>query len=318
MAFTLYTYTDSGAPTLNGFSGSLINVLNAVLLNGYGAKPAAGWLTSSLATAPYQAVYQQGSGSSGHYMFVVDNTTYSNEAYITGIRSLTTINTGSATGSWQFPTYSQLGIGSGAVVCRKSNGANVTAKPWYIYADSRTMYMFVPTGDNGSSYYAWMFGDFYSYKSGSADNYRCMIVGRNGINTGTNTNDSLDRINNTLSSQTQAHWASANLGGSQTSQAINVHGDGVKGNNSYLYGSVPFLNGSDSGMYLSPLFVVDDNSTIRGVMRGFYQILHSNPFPDTFFVSGSGAYAGRNFQVVQPTANGGTYFIEISDTLLTN
>ena len=43
MTVTVYLSTDASAPTLDGNVGSLITVLDAVLVNGYGAKAAAGW-----------------------------------------------------------------------------------------------------------------------------------------------------------------------------------------------------------------------------------------------------------------------------------
>ena len=59
MAFTIYRASDAGAPTLNGQAGSLITVLNYILVGGqpnlitgsgnnvagiaYGTTPSAGW-----------------------------------------------------------------------------------------------------------------------------------------------------------------------------------------------------------------------------------------------------------------------------------
>ena len=42
MPWTVYRSDDAGAPNLTGAAGSLIAILDAVLVNGYGAKPAAG------------------------------------------------------------------------------------------------------------------------------------------------------------------------------------------------------------------------------------------------------------------------------------
>jgi hypothetical protein len=40
--FTIYTSNDLGAPQLNGLTGSLLTVLDAVLINGYGTKTSGG------------------------------------------------------------------------------------------------------------------------------------------------------------------------------------------------------------------------------------------------------------------------------------
>ncbi|MGE3907973.1 MAG: hypothetical protein AB7K36_01385, partial [Chloroflexota bacterium] len=39
----IYRSTDSGAPVLTGQAGSLLNLLDKCLVDGYGSKAAAGW-----------------------------------------------------------------------------------------------------------------------------------------------------------------------------------------------------------------------------------------------------------------------------------
>jgi predicted chitinase len=50
--WTEYMSTDAGAPVLDGNAGSMNTVLRAILVNGYGAKPAAGWTGAVRVTPP--------------------------------------------------------------------------------------------------------------------------------------------------------------------------------------------------------------------------------------------------------------------------
>ena len=66
--FTIYTATDIGGPgLLTGVTGSLINILNACLVNGYTSKSAAGWtkpfadISASAGSLPYYACFKQAS-----------------------------------------------------------------------------------------------------------------------------------------------------------------------------------------------------------------------------------------------------------------
>ena len=72
--FTIYTANDVQGPGfLNGTTGSLIAILNACLVNGYGTgsyyKAPVGWtkplpdVSSSVGSLPILACYQQGTGS---------------------------------------------------------------------------------------------------------------------------------------------------------------------------------------------------------------------------------------------------------------
>ena len=57
---TLYQSTDASAPTISGTVGSLITVLDAVLVDGYGSKAAAGW--TKVFSGTNRAVYESARG----------------------------------------------------------------------------------------------------------------------------------------------------------------------------------------------------------------------------------------------------------------
>lgn len=71
MTVRVYKSTDSGAPTITRSLGSLIALLDACLVNGYGSKAAAGWTKSFSGTN--KAIYRQGTGSSQRYLYVDDS-----------------------------------------------------------------------------------------------------------------------------------------------------------------------------------------------------------------------------------------------------
>lgn len=70
MTVRLYASTDAGAPTLNEASGSLINVFDACLVNGYGTKTAAGW-EKAFSDSTTGAAYRAPIGNR-HYLSVND------------------------------------------------------------------------------------------------------------------------------------------------------------------------------------------------------------------------------------------------------
>ena len=120
--FTIYKSSDSGAPVLNGLTGSLLEVLDACLVTGYGSQITAGWTKPLPNTASY-GCFQNPSGS-GLYAFVEDmgsGSAAGAEARIQGWDSITSMEAGIATGSNQFPTFAQLAIGKGSVIARKSS-----------------------------------------------------------------------------------------------------------------------------------------------------------------------------------------------------
>jgi hypothetical protein len=76
----------------------------------------------------------------------------------------------------------------------------------------------------------------------------------------------------------------------------------------YMAGTIGFPN-IDGGVYLAPLRIADGSnsrSPIAGTsicadgLRGLYMICHPvTSFADGDVIAGSGAYAGRTFQVVK-------------------
>lgn len=321
--FNIYTSSDGSAPALTGTAGSLIALLKACLVDGYGSKaaPSPAW-TQPIATSGNIGSFRPGAGSQ-MAMVINDNganvTSTFKEAWATGWESVAGVGAPVGSGSGQFPTAAQL-LTSGHVVIRKSNTADGTVRGWIMFADSYTAYLFTATGDLASTYYGFMFGDIFSLKL-TTDTYRAMIIGRNTENStagvGVEGMDTTSFANGAVIGS----FMPRTYGGGGTSITVGKHGDaGKSSSGTSPVGIVTNPNGPDNSYYLAPYWVTENSSSIvRGRMRGFYQICHPIAgFSDGQTFAGSGDYAGKTFQVVKQSTQSALYCIEISNTVETN
>lgn len=319
MPVTVYKSTDGSAPVLSGTAGALITLLNAVLVNGYGAKAAAGWTRAFSGTN--KAAYRNHASGTNFYLRVDDEspnaTSGAREAVARGYETMSAVDTGVG----PFPTIAQLALAAG-VVLRKSYTADATARPWIIIADNKTLYMFIKSGDM-SGWNAFAFGDIFSLKTGDA--YRAIIAGRNGIASELDDVENLHRVTYTAA-LTAGHWMPRSWSGQyQSAITVGKHGDAAKSASAAtLFGIVGYPNSADNALMLAPVWVHEDGGstlTIRGRMRGFWHFLHpiSAPVNDGDTFSGSGALSGKTFIVIKPSSDGlGVFVIETSDTWETN
>jgi hypothetical protein len=306
--FTIFRNSDTNAPALNGQSGSLVSILDYVLVTG------SGWIKSFSGTN--SAVYHMPTGS-GFYLNVQDTAiTTSKEAQIWGYEVATAQNIGTN----QFPSMSQGINNNGYLPVRKSSTADSTSRTWIVFADSMSFYFYNITGDSSATttYLGWQFGDFYSFKSN--DPYRCIIQGRtseNAIATNANALEILSLLNTTV---TSVYVARSYLAGpNSNSLAVGKHGDGAKGSTTIMNGTTQYPNLPDNALYMSPVWITEPSTnTLRGQMRGFYQILHAQGrFSDGEQFTGSNSFVSKSFYIL-PGTNTGLYCMETSNTILTN
>lgn len=307
--YTQYAYTDASAPVLNkATAGSLTALYDAVLVNGYGAKAAAGW------TKPFSStnigVYQAPGGVQ-HYYQVIDNTT-AVQASLFGFETMSAFNTGTG----QFPTNAQLSTSS------IPKGGAADPQQWFMFADSRSA-IFVAEGyGTGTGFAGVYFGEIFALQSG--DTFRSLVKTHNSIG---GSNDFLGAISAAISSTTANAFMPRGYSGVGTSVQMSVTGDNAKsGAATVLKGIVPFPNPEEGGLYLSPLWVADPTTSpannVRGRMRGFWHCLHANTSINhlqTF--TGIGDLAGKTFIAIKPqgdASSSGTFIIETSATLETN
>lgn len=322
--FTIYKSTDVSAPVLTGQAGSLITLLDACLINGYGSQlpPSPAW-TKPVATSSNITSYKQGAGA-GLSFVLNDNgpnaTSTYKEAWATGWESVSTVGAPVGTGAGQFPTPAQL-LTTGHVVCRKSATADATARSWIVAADSSTVYVWISVGDIANEYTNFRFGDIFSLK-GATDAYRVAIVGRaaeNAALSATTTQESSDFISTTYSTIGSGMGAAfpgmfmaRTYGGGGTSILIAQKGDqaacGGFGNAANVMpcnGGMQNPNGPDNSVYLCPLGVTEAAALcVRGRWRGLYQICNTvGGFVDGQTFSGGGDFAGKSFLVIKQGPN---------------
>lgn len=330
MTVRVYRSSDASAPILNGTTGSLCTVLDAVLVNGYGTQAAAGWTIAQTGTS--KRVYTMAAGGTGFSLYLDDSgpgaATFK-EARISGWVTAT----GLGAGTGQFPTTSQMTAPAGALVVRKSATADATARAWTIVADGRTLYMFIESGDYTAPLMAlgWMFGDFFTY--GPSDTSNCIIIGRTLENTTFGGPVSLTGptglydpfaffagINNTTLSNTVAgHYVAAapsSTGGSipvgkhadqtkmgggggfacQMSGYLGVWTTGATSTGSTWVNEFSYPSPPDSGLYLSPIWI-HHNGYPRGYLKGLWCPLQHLPMGHNDTYLGTGVMAGKTLLV---------------------
>ncbi len=315
MTVRVYRSDDSSAPTLNGTVGSLITVLDAILVNGYGAKTAAGWAKEFSGTN--LAAYRAASGN--RFRLRVDDTA-AQEARIVGYVSMSDVNTGTE----PFPTSSQV---SGGLFVRKSNTADSTARPWIAIATGTALY-FLPFSDvtslasggaatSGTSGHTF-FGDFVSYKPGDA--YNCLIASAAVTSTSAST---LGAVAASFSGGTVTTGHYVPRAYTQSGTSVQV-AKGVLG----LYQTAAVLGPASGlpaypdviagGIPLGPIEILEPSSILlaRGRLPGMWgpQVVAPGAHLDTF--TGSGELSGKTFTLVNvaATTSAGRTAFETSDT----
>lgn len=348
--FTIYSSEDASGPgPMTGWSGSLITVLDACLVDGYAGKAAAGWThpianSASIDGTDVYACYKQPSGS-GLTLFINDHSPHGaalgKEAWATGWENMTSLGSPTASvgeGTGQFPIPAQL-LTTGHTVMRKSaTSDNTNGRQWMIAADAYTMYMWVITGDTANVYYHWGFGDVYSL-SDEDDLYKCFIYGRAIVNSAAGhaatLADMTDEICllfsgvNIITTAMPGHFMARTWGGGGGSITITRKGDlhfatydGITSSpyGAYMSSLMQAPNGPDKALYVSPLYAIENVGVcLRGRFRGLYQICHPvASFSDGQTLLGGGDYAGKSFRVIKTSVNGGMWALETSNTVETN
>lgn len=315
MPWTLYQASDAGAPSLSGQAGSLLEVLDACLVTGYGAKPAAGWTIAF--TDGDKRVYRPGpSAKSRKFVRVNDTASLPGGARETGIRgfdSMTDIDTG----VHPFPDNSQVSLSENSLVIRKSASSSAVARFWRVFADDRTAILFL---DHDSSsppaYLSAYIGEYFSYLPNDTHGF-CLIARQHE-------NDTMvarENLPSSVASQATptgnllSSWPGQYLAGSVTGMASSVGFSKVGGvfgrfaslNNlgssfhDVLGGVASLPNPTDGSILLAPFLMTTSESgqnCLRGHLRGIYQFCHvASGVNDGDTFAGTGDLAGRSFML---------------------
>lgn len=170
---TVYSSADPGAPQLTGLQGSLVALLNAVLVDGYGvganAKAGLGWTREF--TAANKAVFKNSAiYGTGAYLRVLDDGSgpgSGRTARVNAYSSMTSIDAGIG----KTPSDVEQSVGS---LVFKSATTDGTSRIWWAIGTETAIYLF--TGWYNATYGAhspYFFGDIVS--DAPADGGRFMV-----------------------------------------------------------------------------------------------------------------------------------------------
>lgn len=330
MTVVYYSSQDASAPTLSGQSGSLVAVLTACLVDGYGAKAAAGWALEF--TATNKGVYRAASGN--RFRLRVDDTGVQ-EARISGFETMSSVDAGVN----QFPTGGQQ---PGGLFVRKSGAASSASRAWILVADEKTFYFLSDSSIGGGSTGTMLqsysgqaqnlsggfgFGEFTSFKAGDA--YNTFITGA------TSTGDAKGVMGRHTPGTTGSFSPDDTI---YIARPFYQSGAAVQSgrwtplafNQQSLLGNVSsMLPDQITGAFLfSPIYLVEGingNAAARGFLRGIWGPLHFNAQLKQAVgstITGSGELASKtfllapvhNFQLGGGDSSVGTVGLEISDS----
>lgn len=167
--FTIYSSTDASAPVLSSESGKLVDVLDACLVNGYGAKAAAGWDIAYTGTS--KRAYRAATGNRMYYRVQNDSISAAltfRGALVCGYESMSSVDVGARAFPMAFPVS--------YITWWLAYTANSTPIPWTVYADGVTAYVVVQCNlPTAASWQIYAMGEFTSYLA--TDNYNSILGG---------------------------------------------------------------------------------------------------------------------------------------------
>ncbi len=319
MTVVVYSSSDASAPSLNGTAGSLTALLNACLVVGYGAKPAAGWAREFNGTN--KSVFRAATGN--RLRLRVDDTG-SQEARVVGYETMSDVDTGTN----PFPTAAQV---SGGMYVRKSDTADATVRSWYMIATGTMFHLFIDTGapsadpataGTAARSSGMTFGEFNSFKAG--DTYNTVIIAQ--VNTGTSVarqgavNAGTSFI--AITGHYVARNAAAVVGSITASKCyamLSHHGDQSTIGSGSAGATPAYPDNVSGGLLLTPILIEEANGSspaIRGLLPGLWAPVHINPANHFDTLSGSGGTAGKTFRLFNISNAGqmGRCLLETSDT----
>lgn len=302
----IYYSTDGSAPTLNNAAGSLITLLDAILVNGYGAKSALGWTKTYSGTN--QAAYTQGTGSNGFKLAVDDTTT--GYATVRGYEAMSAVTTGTS----PFPTVAQQALAS--YCWHKSDSA--TTRPWVAWGDERFLGIAIDTTGivNSTGMICYQFGDLIS--EAVSDPY-CTFMRGSISATVSAANGSSGWTKSSPNGTSSGGYIARLQSGSGAALPCGISGDMYKGGTANFGGSgsdkLTYPNPRNGGAYLAPIFV-HSSADMIGRIPGTWEICHNKPFAHLDTFDGVGAYAGKSFVAVNvnSSSTAGQIAVETSNT----
>lgn len=294
MPVTLYASTDSGAPALADDAAHIFTLLDACLVNGYGAKPAAGWTKEFSATD--KAVYRNGATAlARRYFRIIVNRGASNRIEARGYYTMTDVDTG----TYPFP---DPGASSTLVNIKRANN---TSPGWLVVADERTALLVIKSSNSVPSYTFHYLGDVDPLLAGDL---HPTVVGGAGY-WGSTANVGIGTL---VHDSTDTSCTGTYFGGTPTSPSAGVlavamggfgHKNGVHSGTNMELGTV--VQPLQDGSFMVNRLLLATKITGGLGPRAFLRFLYSVPWATTSAVNdldtatGVGALAGRTLYLVR-------------------
>jgi hypothetical protein len=159
MTIRLYSWDDASAPQMGDTNdGSLLSILRACLVDGYGSRTAAGWTMPYSDLANKVAVFKP--PTSDVYLRLDDNYSYQ-WAKVRGYHTMSDVDTGTG----EFPRQEDLVSGSYFIAVSKKGGTGTTsnADKWHLLVDDANDWFYFFT------HYTTYEGGFFFGKYDCAD-----------------------------------------------------------------------------------------------------------------------------------------------------
>jgi len=301
MAINYYRWDDPSAPILTGESGKLVALLDACLINGYGAKTSAGW------TKPFSAtdigVYRHPDAGSAYFKIIDDGSVSASSTENAGLRGymqMSDINTGTNA----FPIISQYcGI-------KKSTVTTATSKEWVLLEDGGMVYLYIAHNLLTSYGGTYAFGKFNSRVVGDQYNY---MIGASYSDHG---------------AYAYAPWMTSNTATGVAARAYNGIDESKLINNYSMHNWTGLVSTSNVGVSeLDGTFTLQEdvllgelNDTSKVVIRGIYPGMHgifeqlsANAYNASTFNSRDGLKSYIIFPLYTTSNPVANYAFEITD-----
>lgn len=302
MATTVYKSSDASAPQMTSAAGSLLTVLDACLVNGYGAKPAAGWSKTVVDAGTHQAYYRQGAkaGFAQRLWYIKDDAATPGNATSWACSACTVAASPVLTNNF----WDQ---GSGSIgVLLKADQDNGGVAEWLLIANERACMFFTRRSGWGERGWAMTFvGDLdVPYMS----DLGCFsVLGRNSGNGAIALGAPPPLVHNSVV-RVYGDLLGTYLNTSYTWKK--AMGDGTQRAESMALGSLSFYDILLTSMDIS------DTSAFRGRVPWLWTTVQSYAFsyyalPEGYEMQGAGSFSGTTFKLLHFDASNQTkYFFE--------
>ncbi|MHB1098243.1 MAG: hypothetical protein ACYCZR_01695 [Burkholderiales bacterium] len=304
--------TDTNAPVLTGQAGSLIALLDAVLVNGFGASSPLGWTMPFTGTG--KRAYRN-SGGTGCHLRVQDDQSSYGRAYVQGYKAMTSIDAGS-------DGFVQNATGGNYAVWGKSATLDATPRSWIAVGCEQAFHLAVQHGEFASDFAHYFFGDIESLDQSDPD--RSLIVCRAYASPGY-----IGSLNYTYDQSAdmepyagyvgsgKGKWMPKNYGATGPAEVgtHSIHPFMTSTPGSAFYaGSVSMLPYPYMGtkIVIAPVFVHQGTTSpriVRGRIPGLWVPAHSRPLGNLDTYSG---VSGKSFIAIN-VYNSGQLHLETSD-----